>query len=188
MPPPLGIIPTQRLLRRRRRLLQRLPAARAPYTLTPVLLYGLRRRKAAMVVVVVDEALEVLLENSDEGLVGVAVGLLLRREGEEAGLAHAADVGDLLVVVAEGEGGDLLLVGLADGVVEVEVAVAVDEDVVDAGAEQARHLQPEELREPVGREGEEAVDEEEGDQDPFQDGVEHEVREPAHLLFDEMTE
>lgn len=72
-----------------------------------------------------------------DGLVPVAIGILIHGEGKKAALAHGAYVGNLLVHVAIGKCGDVLLVDLAYGIVVVEIGVAMDENVVEPGAEQA---------------------------------------------------
>ncbi|PON86111.1 hypothetical protein TorRG33x02_181610, partial [Trema orientale] len=92
------------------------------------------------------------------------------------------------VVVAVGQGGDILPVSLADGFIVVEVVVSVDENVVDPGAEQAGDSKVEELGEFVGEEGQESIDEEQKYQKPFENGVDHEVRELPQLLLHETTE
>ena len=78
--------------------------------------------------------------------------------------------------VAVGEGGDVLLVDLAYGVVVVEIGVAVDEDVVEAGAEQAGDSEVEDSGDFVGEEGEETVEEEEDYDEPFEEDGDEEIR------------
>lgn len=78
--------------------------------------------------------------------------------------------------VAVGEGGDVLLVDLAYGVIVVEIGVAVDEDVVEAGAEQAGDSEVEDSGDFVGEEGEEPVEEEEDYHEPFEEDVDEEIR------------
>lgn len=128
------------------------------------------------------------MQNPNQGLVRVAVRFSLGGEREQARLAHLADVGELLVVVAVGQRRHVLLVGFADGVVVVEVRVSVDQHVVDPGAEQTRRSQLEELGELVGEERKEPIEEEEDYQDPFEHCVDHKVWERAQLLFDETRE
>lgn len=91
---------------------------------------------------------------------------------------------------AVAEGRHVALVDVADGVVVVEASGALDEDVVDAGAEEAGGAEAEEAGELVGEEGEEAVDEEEDDHDPLEDrgaegvgeGLDRLLEEPLHQL------
>lgn len=116
------------------------------------------------------------MKNPNEGFVGIAIGLLLGGERKEATLAHFLDVGELSVVVAEGERRDVLLVRLADGIVVVEIRVSVNDGVVESRAEQAGNLQFEKPSELVGGEGEKAVEEKHEDQNPFQHSEDDEVR------------
>lgn len=69
--------------------------------------------------------------------------------GQEAGLAHAAGVGEAAVGVAVDERGDLELVGAAEEVV-VEAAALAGKDVVEARAERAGRRQVAEAGEPCG--------------------------------------
>lgn len=103
--------------------------------------------------VFIADHLNVFVKNSDERLVHVAAGFLLGGKGDEATFAHLLDIGELLVDVAEGEGGDVLLVGDANGVVVVEVRVPANEDMVDSRAQQARDFEFEQLGELIRDEG-----------------------------------
>lgn len=172
----------------RRFNLQRLPAARTATIIGGVVLLPDGHGGDDLASVVLDKALEILMQNADERLVGIAIGLLLGGEGEEAELAHLANVGEFLVVVAVGEGGDVLLVRFADGIVVVEIGLRVEEEVVDSGAEEAGEAEFEEFGEFVGEKGEEAVEEEEEDENPFEDCADEEVRELAEFLLDEAGE
>lgn len=92
------------------------------------------------------------------------------------------------MVVAIRQRRNVLLVRFANGVVEVEVRVSVDDDVVDSGAEQTWCSQLEELGELVGEKCKEPINEKENHQDPFKHSVDHKMWEFAQLLFDETRE
>ena len=78
--------------------------------------------------------------------------------------------------------------GVADGVVVIEVRVCFDESMVKPSAEETRGSEVEEPGELVGEEREEAVDEEEDDDDPFKDSVDEEVWECSKFFFYEVLE
>lgn len=85
--------------------------------------------------------------------------------------------------IAVRKGRDVLLVGLAYGIVVVEIGVAVDEDVVDSGTEQTGDPEIEEARDFVGYEGEEAVDEEQDNDEPLEHGIYQEMWELSHVFL-----
>lgn len=86
---------------------------------------------------------------------------------------------------AVAQGGDVPLVDVADGVVVVEIRGALGEDMIYPRAEQAGGAEAEEAGELVGDEGEEAVEEEQDDHHPFEEGVAQDLWERFDGLLEE---
>lgn len=96
--------------------------------------------------------------------VGLEVRPAVGSKREQASLAHAVDVGEVLVDVAERPGRRLRLVGAAHQVTVARVA----EDVVEPRAHRARRLELAEAREGGGQVGEQALQQHQQHQDPFE--------------------
>ena len=73
--------------------------------------------------------------------------------------------------VAVGEGGDIHLVILTKGFIVVETGAPLHKEMIKPGAEQAWSFELEPLGDFVAEEGEEAVEKEQDDHQPFEDGV-----------------
>lgn len=65
----------------------------------------------------------------------------------------------------------ILLVGIADGVVVIEIRVSSDKNMVDSSTEKTRDFEVEEFSDLVREESEETVDEEDDNEDPFKNSV-----------------
>lgn len=77
--------------------------------------------------------------------------------------------------VAIGEGGDVLLVDLAYGIVVVKIGVTMNEDMIEPCAEQAGDSEFEDSGDFIREEGEKSIDEKQDYYKPFKDDVYEEI-------------
>ena len=136
--------------------------------------------------VILNKALQVLMQNPHKGLVGVAIRFLLGCKWKQAPLTHLPYVRELLVVMTKCQRRHVLLVSLAHRLVVIEIRISVNHNMIKPGAQPARDVQFKEPGKLIGQKCKKTIKEEYEYQHPFKQHIDHKVCELPHFLLNKM--